>query len=120
MSDLSASVIPSGLEDRRTIFDRRLGQRRARAIPVPQDRRSGKDRRQLDNRRESPEGHLRNALQVLQALMETASGDIPLHQTLQRLQLALAEIERLERWGQQLGRELRAAQTDIYRQTRSP
>jgi hypothetical protein len=107
-SDLKLEL-PSGISDRRTLFDRRIGERRVTTIPVTRERRTGRDRRQVGDRRESPGGHLRNALQVVAALVETGAVDIPLDQTLRRLRLALAEIERLERWGRQLGEQLRAA-----------
>ncbi|GBD33121.1 MAG: hypothetical protein KatS3mg081_0200 [Gemmatimonadales bacterium] len=109
--------LPNGLPDRRRIFDRRLGERRVMALPVSQDRRSGTDRRRLGDRRESPTGHLRNALQVVHALAEMGA-DVPLEQSLQRLRLALADIERLERWGRQLGQQLRSLQVNTQLQPR--
>ncbi len=121
MSQFPFSVVklPNGVVDRRAIFDRRLGERRSRAVPVPHDRRDGGDRRRLGNRRESPGGHLRNALQVVHALAETEAVDISLDQTLQRLHLALAEIERLERWGRLLGQQLRSVEIDAHSRARS-
>lgn len=111
--------LPDGLTDRRRTFDRRLGERRSRTVAVSQDRRNGGDRRRLGNRRESPAGHLRNALQVIQCLAETGAGDIPLQQTLQRLYLALVEVERLERWSRELAERLCAAENDTRLDTRS-
>ncbi len=122
MPDSPPSVVklPNGLTDRRSTFDRRLGERRSRTVAVQQDRRNHGDRRRLGNRRESPGGHLRNVLQVIQCLAETEAGDIPLQRSLQRLCLALAEVERLERWSRELAKRLRAAETDTRLGARSP
>lgn len=98
--------------DRRLTFDRRLGERRVRALPPPVERRGGGDRRQLGNRRESPSGHIRNALQVVLSLVETGAVELSLEHTLRRLHLALGEIERMEKWGRSLGQKLRLTRSE--------
>jgi hypothetical protein len=84
-----------GMADRRRVADRRFGERRDRAVPVPVDRRHG-DRRHLQ-RRETAAGHIRNALQTLDELVLLHGPGTPEHQdvatALRRLWLGLREIE---------------------------
>lgn len=87
------------LNDRRAVSDRRgLGRRRA-GEPFDPDRRTGADRRRRGERRETPTGHLRNALHVLygiysqEALSDEARRAI--EAAAQRMWLSLVDVERL-------------------------
>lgn len=83
--------------DRRTPLDRRAIERRRGAAPVPAERRA-LDRRGRTDRRESAGGHLRNAMQLLQEVLQAAPVDVltrrHLEAVMERLWLALAEGER--------------------------
>lgn len=64
-------------------------------------------------RRESPSGHVRNAMQTLQAVLALGPDAEQLEAVVgaatKRLVLALAEIERLAQCRRSLGREVRSA-----------
>jgi uncharacterized membrane protein YgaE (UPF0421/DUF939 family) len=100
--------------ERRAAADRRIGERRSRHVAVSIDRRRGLDRRGHLSRRETAEGHLRNAIQIIAGL---AHEDRPLsHETkklvddlLRRLHLALAETKLLASSRAELGHLLRQA-----------
>jgi len=92
-------------------FDRRVGERRSRPSDVSEDRRRGRDRRGRLPRRETAEGHLRNAIQLLVGLStDDALGkdvrDI-LGRAVWRLQSALAETQFLQHSRAQLGNRVR-------------
>ncbi len=85
--------------ERRLSLERRIAPRRRQVTPVAVDYRSGRDRRQRVERRESASGHIRNVLQALYALLAPGRLDDEAGRTLtgavERLWVALAEIERL-------------------------
>jgi hypothetical protein len=97
VSTASSSPAP----ERRGPTDRRLGERRLQLVTVAVERRTRSERRRRTGRRESPAGHVRNAIQLL----ETALADSRLHGTpvdqvtvaaaAQRLRHALREVDRL-------------------------
>lgn len=67
------------------------------ALPVPVERREGKERRSGLDRRESPIGHLRNALQILLDVRTRAadpSVQADLTTVMRRLAFAVADLER--------------------------
>jgi hypothetical protein len=107
---------PNGLQgqprlpERRHSIDRRLGDRRRQAAPVTHDRRRS-DRRRAIDRREGPGGHVRNALQVLTAVVygEVSGPDvtIALNGAIDRLWRCLPEIDRLQDQCRELGNQLR-------------
>ena len=109
--------IPTGLQgqpwlpERRQALDRRLGDRRHHSVPVTNNRRRGTERRRAIDRREGPAGHVRNALQVLAAVVygEVAGDDVnvALNGAIDRLWRAVPEIERLEESCRALGERLR-------------
>ena len=100
----------SQVPERRHSIDRRLGDRRRGVVPVAQERRRADRRRALD-RREGPAGHVRNALQVLTAVVygEVSGPDvtIALNGAIDRLWRCLPEIDRLEDGCRELGDKLR-------------
>lgn len=91
------------ITDRRRSAERRTRERRRSAGFLTADRRSGADRRRVAERRESPGGHVRNAIQLLEFLLdEPALLDrerVELAAVTRRLWLALWEIERPGRAG---------------------
>jgi hypothetical protein len=97
--------------DRRVHFDRRVGERRARQSDVSEDRRHGRDRRNRLPRRETAEGHIRNAIQLLSGLGtdETLGQDVKdiLGRVVWRLQSALSETRFLQHSRAQLGARVR-------------
>jgi hypothetical protein len=110
--------LPSGRSwdsaERRTGTDRRIGDRRARHVEVPVDRRRPTDRRARLGRRETAEGHLRNAIQLLTGLanQEPALGQSAqqlVDDLLRRLHLALAETRFLEKTRLDLTNRVRQA-----------
>ena len=113
---------PTGLQgqprlpERRQVFDRRLGDRRRQSVPVTHNRRRGADRRKPIDRREGPAGHVRNALQVLTAVVygEVSGPDVnvALNGAIDRLWRALPEIDRLEENCRILGKRLREQDPD--------
>ncbi len=104
------------LRDRRAAFDRRIGERRQRAVPVSFERRRGADRRRNLERREGPGGHVRNAIQILKTLMaiETLEPDARdmVEAAVERLQLGLRELDRLRANRHSLGTRLRRHRPD--------
>ncbi|HXV86623.1 MAG TPA: hypothetical protein VD793_07980 [Gemmatimonadales bacterium] len=92
-------------------FDRRVGERRSRHSTVSADRRRGDDRRTRLPRRETAEGHLRNAIQLLVGLNtdEALAPDVReiLGRAVWRLQSALAETKFLLHSRAQLGKHVR-------------
>lgn len=100
MSPELIPLSPLGPE-RRGPVDRRLGERRLQLVGVPVERRAHSERRRRIERRESAGGHLRNAIQLLEA----ALADGRLHHTsvnpeavaaaAQRLRQALRECDQL-------------------------
>ncbi|HWP37253.1 MAG TPA: hypothetical protein VNL18_06825 [Gemmatimonadales bacterium] len=98
--------------ERRAAADRRIGERRSHHVAVASDRRRGPDRRGHLSRRETAEGHLRNAIQIISGL---SHDDPPLNpeikklvdDLLRRLHLALAETKLLASSRAQLGDLLR-------------
>ncbi len=86
------------ITDRRRSAERRTRDRRRSAAFLTADRRTGADRRRRTERRESPGGHVRNAIQLLEFLLaEPALADrerVELAAVTRRLWLALWEIER--------------------------
>jgi hypothetical protein len=108
--------MPTGLQgqpwlpERRQALDRRLGDRRRCSVPVADDRRRT-DRRRVIDRREGPAGHVRNALQVLTAVVygEVSGPDvnIALNGAIDRLWKSLPEIDRLEDSCRELGNRIR-------------
>lgn len=116
---------PTGLQgqprlpERRRAIDRRLGDRRRRSVPVSQDRRRGAERRGAIERREGPAGHVRNALQVLTAVVygEVSGPDvtIALNGAIDRLWKSLPEIDRLEDSCRELGDQVRKLDSDSGR-----
>ena len=107
---------PNGLQgqprlpERRLSIDRRLGDRRRQTVPVTQNRRRS-DRRRAIDRREGPGGHIRNALQVLTAVVygEVSGPDVTvaLNGAIDRLWRCLPEIDRLQDQCRELGDQLR-------------
>lgn len=101
--------------ERRRSVDRRLGDRRRRVVPVAQDRRRSSRRRAIE-RREGAAGHVRNALQVLTAVVsgEVTGPDVPiaLNGAINRLWRALPEIDRLHDRCHYLGDRLRDLNVD--------
>jgi hypothetical protein len=98
--------------DRRSVYDRRLGERRQRPPPSGSQRRR-EDRRARAARRETAAEHIRNALQLLQE-PAVAAGTAEdrrhiLGAATLRLRLAAGELERLESGFRQLGGVLRRA-----------
>lgn len=106
---------PPDTTDRRLIYERRLGERRARPASPGAERRWN-ERRVRAGRRETPAGHLRNALQVL--LEANAGAGAPerdgqdLDAAATRLRLAVGEIERLEAGFRRLGMIIRRARLE--------
>lgn len=103
------------LPERRQSIDRRLGDRRRRSVPVADNRRRG-DRRRAIDRREGPAGHVRNALQVLTAVVygEVSGPDvtIALNGAIDRLWKSLPEIDRLQDSCRELGDRIRKLDSD--------
>ena len=97
--------------ERRVDFDRRVGERRSREADVSNDRRRGRDRRTRLPRRETAEGHIRNAIQLLAGLNtdESLGPDIKeiLGRAVWRMQSALAETRFLQDSRAQLGNRVR-------------
>ena len=92
-------------------FDRRVGERRSAPADVPDDRRRGRDRRTRLPRRETAEGHLRNAIQLLSGLStdESLGQDVRdiLGRAVWRMQSALAETRFLQHSRAVLGNRVR-------------
>ncbi len=104
--------------ERRGPVDRRLGERRLEAVPVPFERRAGTERRRPTDRRESPAGHLRNAIQILAALAdrqpEGEATSVELIQAaIERLHQALDEVDRLAKDRLHVGLLLRVRQRGL-------
>lgn len=105
--------------ERRGPADRRLGERRLQLVTVETERRRGGDRRRPVGRRESASGHIRNAIQVLEAaLVESEqSGDPAERETMvaaiERLRQALDEVDRLTDDRSHLGQLLRMAERGL-------
>ena len=82
---------------------------------VPEDRRTGSDRRQYSDRREGATGHVRNALQILQAVHAELipASEVPsvIQAAMERLWLALVEIDRLHTNRQAIGQQLMSWQS---------
>jgi hypothetical protein len=83
--------------DRRAGVNRRTGKQSALTL-VPEERRGGKDRRRSDRRsEETASEHIRNSLQLLAAVSQTASLDEGLQRDLDsaifRLRYALDRLE---------------------------
>jgi hypothetical protein len=97
--------------ERRRSLDRRLGERRSGMAAVTPDRRRGKDRRRSLDRREGPEGHVRNALQMLSGIvsgeLSEVEAQVALSGVIDRLWRAAGEIARLRRARLELGAMLR-------------
>jgi len=112
---------PTG--ERRGRADRRLGERRLELVRVKDDRRRGADRRRPVGRRESASGHIRNAIQVLEASLEESdqSGDALARETIvaaiRRLKQALHEVDRLAQDRSRLGQLLRVTQRGLPPET---
>jgi len=107
----------SDFTNRRLRPERRIGDRRCRIVPVDLDRRAGPERRRSADRREGAPGHIRNALQVLSAL---SSGDLApadreraVEAAINRLWLALLEVERLIQGRRAMGARMRRYESDI-------
>jgi hypothetical protein len=103
---------------RRGPVDRRLGERRLEQVPVDSDRRAGRERRRPTDRRESPSGHLRNAIQILAALADRIpQGDQTsaalIQAALERLHQALDEVDRLAKDRLHVGLLLRVRQRGL-------
>ena len=87
------------------------------------DRRRGADRRRPVGRRESASGHIRNAIQVLEASLEESdqSGDALARETIvaaiRRLKQALHEVDRLAQDRSRLGQLLRVTQRGLPPET---
>lgn len=85
--------------DRRRGAERRRAERRRGAASPSMDRRTGADRRHGTERRESPGGHVRNAIQLLEFLLAQPAlrerERVELAAVARRLWLALWEIERV-------------------------
>jgi hypothetical protein len=98
--------------------DRRLGERRLESAPVPFERRTDGERRRPTDRRESPAGHLRNAIQILAALADrqpegdTTSAEL-IQAAIERLHQALDEVDRLAKDRLHLGLLLRVRQRGL-------
>jgi hypothetical protein len=102
--------MPPETPDRRGL-ERRIGDRRRHLILVKTDRRRGGDRRQRIDRREGADDHIRNALQILSAFPTgegSPEGFAILRQALrQRLEAALAEVDRMDASRRHIGELLR-------------
>lgn len=98
-------------------IERRLGDRRHHPQTVPVDRRMVGERRRPFDRRETAGGHVRNAIQVLESLL----ADEPLDDerseavrvAIERLWLALREVDRLTVARSHLGFRLRRRLVDF-------
>jgi alkylhydroperoxidase family enzyme len=109
---------PSPTGERRGPVDRRLGERRLETIPVPFERRADRERRRPTDRRESPAGHLRNAIQILAALADRqpeadkTSAEL-IQAAIARLHQALDEVDRLAKDRLHVGLLLRLRQRGL-------
>lgn len=114
MQALKSSGRPWESAERRAAVDRRIGERRSRRMDVSSDRRRGPDRRSPLSRRETAEGHVRNAIQIIKGLAEEEEGLSPatrqmVDDLLRRLYLALTETQLLASSRAELGHQLRQA-----------
>ena len=114
VSSRSGRISDSG--ERRIVFDRRVGERRTRELGVPDERRRGRDRRAHITRRETAEGHLRNAIQLLNSLsgIPDLGPDVRevLNRTVWRLHSAIAETRFLHSNRREIGNRLRRSDPD--------
>ncbi len=108
---------PTG--ERRGPADRRLGERRLQPLGVGAERRQAGDRRRPVGRRESAGGHIRNAIQVLEAtLVENQRSGDPVERdtilaAIDRLRQALREVDRLAEDRSRLGLLLRVTERGL-------
>ena len=103
--------------ERRINLERRVGDRRQHLVRVEQDRRRRRERRRTFDRRETPAGHVRNAIQLLEGILG-AEGMSPeleaaLKKAIERLWMGVREIERLAAGRYRLGMELRRIETEF-------
>jgi hypothetical protein len=105
-------------QERRRESDRRVGDRRVDAQTVAAERRAGFDRRSHPDRREGATGHIRNTLQILQAIHGSLlpEAEVPgiIEAAMERLWLALVEIDRLEASRRDMGKQLMMWQSGRY------
>lgn len=98
--------------ERRVNLERRIGERRQCVTIVTAERRRGPDRRRPFERRESAAGHIRNAIQSMEGMLDAAADLDRDHKTalqdaIRRLWLALRETDRLAAARKYLGRLVR-------------
>lgn len=97
--------------ERRVSIERRLGERRYEIRRVPRERRDGASRRRPFDRRESASGHIRNAIQALEGVGVAVESDrdhaSALRTAIERLWLALREVDRLVAAHRHVARQVR-------------